>query len=141
MPSSPSPGDDEAKSSRAVCPPGHSRSREGDVLPEEEADRSPLPSSVLLQWVGASGKTFSSCRNRGSARLPGTFALIKTSRTVPEGNFPGFGAEVACSLDARPAGKGVRMGGSCAGHQFSLLQPCRPWKACLVWKSDRGFVR
>lgn len=49
-------------------------------------------------------------------RLPGTFAVIKTSRTVLEGNFPGFGAELASLLDAWPAGKEVRMGGSRGGR-------------------------
>lgn len=61
-------------------------------------------------------KAFSSCCNQGAARLPGTFALIKTSQTVPEGNFSGFGAELASLRDARPAGKGVRTGGSSVGH-------------------------
>lgn len=48
-------------------------------------------------------------------RLPGTFALIETSWTVPEGDFLGFGAEFSL-LDAEPAGKGVRMGGRREGH-------------------------
>lgn len=56
MASSSSPGDDEAQFSRAVRPHGCSRSREGDVRPGDEAGRSLLPSSVLLQWAGESRK-------------------------------------------------------------------------------------
>lgn len=57
-------------------------------------------------------EAFSSCCNQGAARLPGTFALRKTPRPVPEGNFPGCRAVLASPLSARPAGKGLRMGWS-----------------------------
>lgn len=76
--------------------------------------RNPLPSSVLLS-AQEQEETINSCCNQGIVRLPGTFALIKTSWTGPEGNFLGSRAEFSL-LDAELAGKGVGMEGRCEGH-------------------------